>query len=165
MKGVNQDRSHESCSVEAEAQSNLRSLSASTFHPEVGARTAGRNASETRCSLVMLWLNGTSRWYFGEVSSSGEDVARAAGTHSGVTGVACRKDPCVNRGDPAGTRGPGRQSPLATASYKGYRSGSGSCWESEGPIRALIFVQQNAKGAKGPCFGVLAKQNRRRGLP
>jgi len=165
MKGVNQDNSHESCSVEAEVQSDLHSPSASTFHPEVGAQTAGRNASEPRCSLVMLWLNGTSRWYSGEVSSSGEDVARAAGTHSGVTGVACRTDPCVNRGDPERTRGPDRQGPLATAFYKVNRSGSGSFWESEGPIRVSIFVQQNTKGAKGPCFGVLAKQKGRRGLP
>jgi len=165
MKGANQDKSHKSCSVEAEVWSNPHSLSASTYDPEEGAQTAGRNASEPKCSLVMVWLDGMSRWYYGEVSSSGEEAADAAGTHPGVTGVACRKDPCVNRGDPGRTRGPRRQRSLATASYKGNRSGSGSCWESEGPIRAEISVQQNTEGAKGPYFGVLAKQGRRRGLP
>jgi hypothetical protein len=113
----------------------------------------------------MLKLSGTSRWYYGEVSSSGEEAADAAGIHSGVTGVACLKDPDVNRGGPGGTRGPGRRRPLATASYKGNRSGSGFFWESEGSIRALISVQQNTEVAKGPYFGVLAKQGRREGLP
>lgn len=106
----------------------------------------------------MLKTNGTSRWYYGEVSSFGEGAAYAAGAHSGVTGVACPKDSGVNRGDPHGTRGAGRRRPLATVSYKGNRSGDGSVWESEGPIRVLISVQQNAEGAKGPYFGVLAKQ-------
>lgn len=105
----------------------------------------------------MLKLNGTSRWYFGEVSSSGEGAAYAAGVHSGVTGVACPRDSGVNRGDPEGTRGAGRRRPLATISYKGNRSGDGSVWESEGSIRASISVQQNTEGAKGPYFGVLAK--------
>ena len=82
----------------------------------------------------MLKMNGTSRWYYGEVSSSGEDAAYASGAHSGVTGVACPKDSGVNRGDPDGTRGPGRWHPLATFSYKGNRSGEGSVWESEGFI-------------------------------
>jgi hypothetical protein len=54
---------------------------------------------------------------------------------------------------------------LATASYKGNRSGSGFFWESEGPIRAWNSVQQNTEGAKGPYFGVLAKQGRSAGLP
>ena len=165
MKGFNQDNCRRSCSVEAEVWSNSHSLSASTNHPEEGAQRAGRNACELRCSLVMLKMNGTSRWYYGEVSSSGEDAARAAGARSGVTEVACLKDPDVNRGGPEGTRGAGRRHPLATTSYKGNRSGGRSCWESEGPIRALISAQQNAEGAKGPYFGVLAKQGRRAGLP
>jgi len=165
MKGANQDNDRESCSVEAEVQSNLHSLSASTHHPLEGAQTAGRNASEPRCSLVMLNLDGTNRWYYGEVSSFDEGAVRTVGTHSGVTGVACRKDPSVNRGGPKGTRGLCRQGPLATASYKGNRSGSGSSWESEGPIRALNSVQQNTERAKGPYFGVLVKQERGRGLP
>jgi hypothetical protein len=105
----------------------------------------------------MLKTNGTSRWYYGEVSSSGEDAAYATGAHSGVTGVACPRDSGVNRGDPEGTRGAGRRRPLATISYKGNRSGDGLRWESEGSIRALISVQQNTEGAKGPYFGVLAK--------
>jgi hypothetical protein len=134
MKCSNRDNSCKSCSVEAEVWSNLHSLSASTFHPVVGAQRAGRNASEPRCSLVMLKSNGASRWYYGEASSSGEDAAHAAGAHSGVTGVACPKDSSVNRGDPARTRGTGRRCPLATLSYKGHRSGEGSRWESEGPI-------------------------------
>jgi hypothetical protein len=125
--------------------------------PFRGAQRAGRNASEPMCSLVMLKTNGASRWYYGEVSSSGEGAAYAAGAHSGVTGVACPKDPSVNRGGPARTRGTGRWCPLATLSYKGNRSGEGSRWESEGPIRALISVQQNAEEAKGPYFGVLVK--------
>jgi hypothetical protein len=165
MQCSNQDKSRKSCSVGAEVQSNLHSLSAPTFDPAEGAQTAGRNVCEPRCSLVMLETNGTSRWYFGEVSSSGREAADAVGVHFGVTGVACRKDPSVNRGGPGGTRGPCRLRLLATASYKGNRSGSGSSWESEGPIRALISVQQNAEGAKGPYFGVLAKQGRSVGLP
>lgn len=165
MRGFNQDNSRTSCSVEAEVWSNPHSLSASTFHPAEGAQRAGRNACEPRCSLVMPKMNGTSRWYYGEVSSSGGDAARAAGAHSGVTGVACPKDLSVNRGDPGRTRGAGRRILLATASYKGNRSGSGSSWESEGSIRALILTQQNVEGAKGPYFGVLAKRERRRGLP
>ena len=165
MECSNQNNSREFCSVEAEVRSNLHSLSASTFDPEEGAQTAGRNASEPICSLVMLFLNGTSRWYFGEVRNSGLDATRAIRVRSGVTGVACRKDPGVNRGGPRGTRGVGRQTLLATASYKDIRSGGGFSWKSEGPIRALISVQQNAEGAKGPYFGVLAKQERRAGLP
>jgi len=165
MRSFNQDNSRESCSVEAEVWSNPHSLSASTYDPVEGAQRAGRNIREPRCSLVMLNLNGTSRWYFGEVSNSDEDTAYAIGVHSGVTGVACLKDQCVNRGDPGGTRRPGRQCLLATVSYKGDRSGSGFFWESEGPIRALISVQQNAEGAKRPYFGVLAKQRRSAGLP
>ena len=82
----------------------------------------------------MLKTNGTSRWYFGEVSSSGEDAAYAAGAHFGVTGVACPKDSSVNRGDPEGTRGADRRCTLATVSYKGNRSGEGFFWESEGSI-------------------------------
>ena len=105
----------------------------------------------------MLKLNGTSRWYYGEVNSSGEAATHAAGARSGVTRVACLKDPSVNRGDPEGTRGTGRWCPLATFSYKGNRSGERFFWESEGSIRVMIFAQQNAKGAKGPYFGVLAK--------
>lgn len=158
IKSSSQDNSCKSCSVEAEVWSNLHSLSASTFHPSVGAQRAGRNVSEPRCSLVMLEMSGASRWYYGEASSSGEDAAYAAGAHSGVTGVACPKDPSVNRGGPARTRSTGRRCPLATLSYKGNRNGEGSRWESEGPIRALISVQQNAEGAKGPYFGVLVKQ-------
>ena len=165
MKRSNQNNSREFCSVEAEVQSNLHSLSASTFDPEVGAQTAGRNANEPRGSLVMLNSNGTSRWYFGEVSNSVLDATYAIRVRSGVTGVACRKDPSVNRGDPSGTRGTGRQRPLATTSYKDIRSGGGFSWKSEGPIRALISVQQNTEGAKGPYFGVLVKQERRAGLP
>ena len=165
MRSSDRDKSRKSRSVGVEASSNRRSLSTPTFDPEVGAQTAGRNASDPRCSLVMLKLDGTSRWYYGEVSSSGEAAASATRAHPGVTGVACRKDSDVNRGGPRRTRSTGRWCLLATASYKGFRSGSGFSRKSEGLIRASISVQQNAEGAKEPYFGVLVKWERRVGLP
>ena len=165
MKSSDRDNSRESRSVGVEASSNRRSLSTPTFDPMVGAQTAGRNASEPRCSLVMRNLDGTSRWYYGEVSSSGAAAANATRAHPGVTGVACRKDPGVNRGGPRRTRRTSRWCLLATASYKVSEVEDGSSRKSEGLIRASISVQQNAEGAKEPYFGVLAKQKRRVGLP
>jgi hypothetical protein len=75
------------------------------------------------------------------------DPKRAAGL-SGVWGVA------RTEGGARNARGPSLQPWSRQAdSYKPRAKSSGAERESEGIVVVEIRVQQNARGAKGPCFG------------
>ena len=88
----------------------------------------------------------------GHVTAKAMSVARKSGGGSaadlfGVRGAARAQGSVGNR------RGPSAQSASGKdRSYKPSAKAGGAQRESEGAVVVMIGVQQNASGAKGPCF-------------
>ena len=99
------------------------------------------------CSLVRLTMGEPSR------SCHGEGHVRQSWFRIGCGGSLRGKGSCTRARSDHGTRET-RLSSLVSKdrSYKPMAKSSGGQRESEGAVVVMIGVQQNAPGAKGPCF-------------